>query len=218
MRRLRGKLTYANVISTLCLFLLLGGGAAFAASHLGKNSVGSKQLKKNSVTGAKVKDNSLTGKDVNESTLGKVPSAVRADSAGTAARASSADTLGGLPPNAFVQSSRLINGFASTSVKSPQVVLTVPGEFRVLTTGSGGIVLFPEYENLSSHAWRFIRPESSFVTVLPGKKAGQEIPSTATILVFAQDTAEPSKYVFLQFGLNRVEEVLACQASLSPAA
>ena len=42
MRRLAGKLTYANVISTICLFLLLGGGAAFAASqiHLGKNAVG----------------------------------------------------------------------------------------------------------------------------------------------------------------------------------
>jgi hypothetical protein len=52
---MRPKLTYANVISTLCLFPLLGGGAAFAASHLRKNSVGSKQLKKNSVTTAKIK-------------------------------------------------------------------------------------------------------------------------------------------------------------------
>jgi hypothetical protein len=46
MRRLAGKLTYANVISTICLFLLLGGGAAFAASQLGKNSVGPKQLRR----------------------------------------------------------------------------------------------------------------------------------------------------------------------------
>jgi hypothetical protein len=33
MRRLSGQLTYANVVSTLCLVLLLGGGAAYAASH-----------------------------------------------------------------------------------------------------------------------------------------------------------------------------------------
>ena len=46
---MRPRLTYSNVVSTLCLFLLLGGGAAYAASHLGKNSVGSKQLKKNAV-------------------------------------------------------------------------------------------------------------------------------------------------------------------------
>jgi hypothetical protein len=37
------------------LFLLLSGGAAYAASHLGKNTVGTKQLKKNSVTTAKIK-------------------------------------------------------------------------------------------------------------------------------------------------------------------
>ncbi len=54
MHRLRGKLTYANVISTLCLFLLLGGGAAYAANQLPKNSVGAKQLKKGAVTPAKL--------------------------------------------------------------------------------------------------------------------------------------------------------------------
>lgn len=41
---MRLKLTYANVIATLALFIALGGGA-IAASQLGKNSVGSKQLK-----------------------------------------------------------------------------------------------------------------------------------------------------------------------------
>jgi hypothetical protein len=30
MRRVRSHLTYANVISTICLFLLLGGGTAVA--------------------------------------------------------------------------------------------------------------------------------------------------------------------------------------------
>lgn len=63
MRRPAGKLTYANVVSTLCLFLLLGGGAAFAASQLGKNSVGTKQLRKNSVTSAKVRNGSLLARD-----------------------------------------------------------------------------------------------------------------------------------------------------------
>jgi hypothetical protein len=54
MHRVRGKLTYANVISTLCLVLVLGGGSAYAASRLGKESVGSKQLKKGAVTPAKL--------------------------------------------------------------------------------------------------------------------------------------------------------------------
>ncbi len=80
---LRPKLTYSNVVSTICLFLLLGGGAAYAASHLGKNSVGPKQLRKNAVTGPKVKDHSLTGRDIDASTLGTVPRAADADHATT---------------------------------------------------------------------------------------------------------------------------------------
>jgi hypothetical protein len=54
MKRLRGKLTYSNVISTLCLVLLLGGGTAYAASRLEKESVGPHQLKKGAVTPAKL--------------------------------------------------------------------------------------------------------------------------------------------------------------------
>jgi hypothetical protein len=58
-KRLRAKLTYANVIATLALFLALGGGAAYAASTLGRNTVGTGQLKKAAVTGVKVKDGTL---------------------------------------------------------------------------------------------------------------------------------------------------------------
>ena len=55
MNRLREHLTYANVISTICLFLVLGGGAAVAVTTgLPKNSVGSKQLKKGAVTPVKL--------------------------------------------------------------------------------------------------------------------------------------------------------------------
>jgi hypothetical protein len=58
MRTLRDKLTYANVISTLCLFMLLGGGA-YAASQLPKNSVGAKQIKNNAITGKKIKKGTI---------------------------------------------------------------------------------------------------------------------------------------------------------------
>ena len=94
MRTIRSKLTYANVISTLCLFLILGGGAALAAGKLAKNSVGTPQLKKNSVTtskikkgaitGGQVKSGSLTGTQINAATLGAVPTAQTAQTAQTA--------------------------------------------------------------------------------------------------------------------------------------
>jgi hypothetical protein len=62
MKTLRRHLSYANVLSTLCLFALLGGGA-YAASKLPKNSVGAKQIKANAITSAKVKDGALLATD-----------------------------------------------------------------------------------------------------------------------------------------------------------
>lgn len=62
MNQIRKRLTYANVMSSIAVFLVLGG-AAFAAVKLPKNSVGTKQLKNNAVNSAKVKDGSLLGAD-----------------------------------------------------------------------------------------------------------------------------------------------------------
>jgi len=54
MKSVRKRLTYANVTSSLALFLVLAGGTAFAATHLGRNTVGTRQLKKEAVTLAKI--------------------------------------------------------------------------------------------------------------------------------------------------------------------
>lgn len=54
MSRIRRRLTYANVMSTIAAFLAIGGASAFAAVHLGRNSVGTEQLKWNSVTSGKL--------------------------------------------------------------------------------------------------------------------------------------------------------------------
>jgi hypothetical protein len=60
MKRFLPRPTYANVVSTLCLFLLLGGASAFAATQLAKNSVGAKQIKKSAVATAKIKNAAVT--------------------------------------------------------------------------------------------------------------------------------------------------------------
>jgi hypothetical protein len=57
--RLRGKLTFANLVSFLALFVALSGFAV-AATQLKKNSVGTKQLKMNAVTTAKIKNEAVT--------------------------------------------------------------------------------------------------------------------------------------------------------------
>ena len=67
-KRITSRLTYANVIATLALFLALGG-TSYAVTVLPKNSVGTQQLKKNAVTGVKVKDGSLSSADFVAGTL-----------------------------------------------------------------------------------------------------------------------------------------------------
>jgi hypothetical protein len=59
---LRSRLTYANVVATLALFVALGG-ASYAAVALAPDSVGTAQLKNNAVISTKVKDGSLLARD-----------------------------------------------------------------------------------------------------------------------------------------------------------
>jgi hypothetical protein len=62
MRQILGKLSYANVMATLAVFVALGG-ASYAAIKLPKDSVGSAQIKPNAVNGSKIANGSLTAKD-----------------------------------------------------------------------------------------------------------------------------------------------------------
>ena len=64
LTKLRSKLSYANVISTLCLFMLLGGSAYAAATITGKD------IKNSSITGKDVKRKSLTKKHFRGSVRG----------------------------------------------------------------------------------------------------------------------------------------------------
>ncbi len=50
LRRIRGRLTYANVVSTIALFIVLGG-ISYAAFHLPKNSVRSRNIVNHQVKG-----------------------------------------------------------------------------------------------------------------------------------------------------------------------
>ena len=79
MKRFRPRLTYANVVATLALFLALSGGVVWAANkitskqigkgavknkNLAKNAVKAKNLAKNAVTSAKLKKGAVTNAKV----------------------------------------------------------------------------------------------------------------------------------------------------------
>lgn len=69
MKKIGGRLTYANVVATLALFLAIGGAGAFAATQLARNSVGSRQLKANAVTATKIKDGAVTQAKISAAAL-----------------------------------------------------------------------------------------------------------------------------------------------------
>ena len=92
------KRSYANVMSTLAMFLVVAGGSAFAASTLTADSINSKLVRDNSLkskdlkdgkavstddvidqslTGTDIADNTVTGDDVDEATLNTVPDSAK---------------------------------------------------------------------------------------------------------------------------------------------
>jgi hypothetical protein len=65
VQQIRKRLTYANVMSSLAVFLVLGGGAAYAAKKIGSNelrggAVTTAKIKRNAVTTSKIKANAIT--------------------------------------------------------------------------------------------------------------------------------------------------------------
>jgi hypothetical protein len=100
LKRTRPRLTYANVLSTLALFIALGGGA-YAASQLPADSVGTAQLKAGAVTSKKVKDHTLVRKDV---AGGQFATPIQlAGKLGKNATAANSAKLGGIAPTGFLQ-------------------------------------------------------------------------------------------------------------------
>jgi hypothetical protein len=67
--KLLTHLTYANVVSTLCLLLVLGGGVAWAAS-LPRNSVGDDQIKTNAVGASEIRSNAVGAAEIKRNAVG----------------------------------------------------------------------------------------------------------------------------------------------------
>jgi hypothetical protein len=138
MPPIRKHLTYANVMSTIAVFLLLGGATAFAASKLSRNSVGTRQLKANSVTAAKLRANAVTERKVQD---GAITSAKIGDGAVIGAKVQAA-TLGTVPSAATLRGYQRtgivrvpanpdIGPFDQALAAAPEVPLLSAGPFTV---------------------------------------------------------------------------------------
>jgi hypothetical protein len=79
LSRVRARLSYANVVATLGLFIALGG-ASYAAVNLPNNSVGASEIKRNAVRAQEIRarsvgtseaiDNSINAADIADGALG----------------------------------------------------------------------------------------------------------------------------------------------------
>ena len=71
LRKLQARLTFANTISLIALFVALGG-TSYAAVTLPRNSVGAAQIKTNAVQAAEIKTNAVAGAEVKNGSLTQV--------------------------------------------------------------------------------------------------------------------------------------------------
>ena len=67
MKQIRKRLTYANVMSSIAVFLILGGATAFAAKKIGTN-----EIKGNSITTGKIKKEAVTAAKIKNSAVDTV--------------------------------------------------------------------------------------------------------------------------------------------------
>jgi len=125
MRRfIRRTPSPALVIAMIALFVALGG-VSFGLA--GRANVFSDDIVNNSIKSKDIKNNAVKGADVRESSLGQVPGA---DTANTANSADNAAQLGGVGPNGYQRTSRLLFGAATTT----------GGTFTVIPERSQGLV------------------------------------------------------------------------------
>ena len=117
---IRCRLTYANVMSTLAVFLVLGGGAAYAAKK-----IGSSQLRGASVTKTKIKRGAVTATKIRKG-------AVRRNKIATEA------VTGENLANGSLTAEKLVPGFVAPFAAQPSRAANVSASGAVVV-GSVGV-------------------------------------------------------------------------------
>src|SRR5215207_4811515 len=183
MRTFRKHLTYANVMSTVFVFLLLAGGTAIAAKQLGKKTVGAKQLKSSAVTTAKIKKAAVTKAKLKD---GAVDATKLADNSVTATK-----IVDGAVTGAKIAAGS--TGFSQrvgTLRKSEVVPITGPAPYPLgsITQNAG-----EDHQYIGSVEFEFaascIQPRTAIVyLLLDAANPAAPVPSDFGGIAFLQDT------------------------------
>jgi hypothetical protein len=134
VKRIRQRLTYANVMSSIAVFLVLGGGAAYAAKKIGSNelrgaSVTTAKIKRNAVTAAKIKRNAVTAAKIKKNAI---TTAKIKKNAVTTARIAKGAVKSGKLADGSVTVQKLVPGFVAPTAEKLS---------RSVNVSSGGTVL-----------------------------------------------------------------------------
>lgn len=154
MKKIRSRLTYANVMSSLAIFLILGGAGALAAKKK-TQKIGATQIKASAVTTAKIKNGAVDNTKLKAGAVttekivdGSVTNSKLADGSVTTSKIAgdavtgaqvNESTLGEVPsansanPNVFglVESNGVVNASNSKGLTSPNVNKTGTGVYCI---------------------------------------------------------------------------------------
>lgn len=114
MKQVSKRLTYANVMSSIVVFLVLGGATAFAAKKIGSN-----EIKANSITTGKIKKNAVSASKIKANAV-------------TTAKIAKAAVTGGKIATGAVSSTKLAAGFVAPTAEKLS---------RYANVSAGGTVL-----------------------------------------------------------------------------
>lgn len=168
MKQIRKRFTYANVMSSIAVFLVLGGATAFAAKKIGSNqlkgnsvktgkivreAVTTSKIKKSAITTARIKDDAVatakiadgavtTAKIANDAVTGDK---VKESSLGEVPKAATAVNAESAQPQVFaaINSSGIVDTAISKGLSSANVTHPTTGVFCVTVpafTALGGQV------------------------------------------------------------------------------
>lgn len=157
MKRIRKRLSYANVMASIAVFLLLGGATAVAkkvgtkqlkagsvtAGKIKKNAVTAAKIRNKAVTTAKIKNDAVTGQKVLESSLATVPDAAALGGLPAGSYATKSEFVTFRVPLAFGEIKTIVsNGPVSLQAECRANVSGVQDEIRILgaTTQSGSFM------------------------------------------------------------------------------
>ena len=182
LKRILGRLTYANVMATAAVFIAIGGGAY--AAGLAKNSVKSKQIKNGAVKTVDLGRNAVTSKKVGAGTLlasdfaaGQLPRGPRGP-----AGAPGADGEDGADGTDGVDGEDGIDGDDGSPDTAAQVLA------KLLTVdGSGSALSADELDGQDSTAFGDV--QSSQITVPLGAGTTNYAPITGVSQTFTQRAA-----------------------------